>query len=89
MMASDVKMQIQKIQAKIDGLKRKRDIKLAKADAQFEKTRREATDRHNKSYRQVMKEYDPKIVALEERRRKADREARQVWDDAQKSKRPK
>jgi hypothetical protein len=88
MMANEPKIRVEKIQAKIDALKKKREKKLAKADGEFEKTRREATIRHNKSYRKVMREYDPKIAELEEQRRSADREARQVWEDLQKPKRP-
>jgi hypothetical protein len=84
-MASDAKARVQKLQAKIDALKRKREAKLAKADGEFDKTRREATNRHNKSYRQVMKEYDPQIAVLEEKRRAADREARQVWEESRKT----
>jgi len=87
-MANEPKIQVEKIQAKIDALKKKREKKLANADGEFEKTRREATNRHNKSYRRVMQEYDPKIAELEERRRSADREARQVWEELQKPKRP-
>jgi hypothetical protein len=86
-MANEPKIRVTKIQAKIDALKSKRDKKLAKADAEFDKTRREATNRHNKSYRQVMQEYDPKIAELEEQRRAADREARQGWGDLQKPRR--
>jgi hypothetical protein len=87
-MASEPKIRVEKIQGKIDSLKKKREKKLAKADGEFEKTRREATNRHNKSYRRVMEEYDPKIAALEDQRRTADRQARQVWEDLQKPKRP-
>ena len=86
-MAKEPKIRVEKIQAKIDALKKKREKKLAKADGEFEKTRREATNRHNKSYRRVMQEYDPKIAELEEQRRTADRQARQVWEDLQKPKR--
>jgi molecular chaperone GrpE (heat shock protein) len=86
-MANDAKNRVQKIQAKIDALKKKREKKLARADGEFDKTRREATSRHNKSYRQVMEEYDPKLARLEERRKTADREARQVWEELQKPKR--
>jgi molecular chaperone GrpE (heat shock protein) len=88
MMANDAKSRVQKIQAKIDALKKKRETKLAKADGEFEKTRREATNRHNKSYKRVMQEYDPKIAELEEKRKTADREARQVWEELQKPKKP-
>jgi hypothetical protein len=88
MMAKEPEIRVEKIQAKIDALKKKREKKLAKADGEFEKTRREATNRHNKSYRQVMQEYDPKIAELEEQRRTADREARQIWEQLQKPKRP-
>jgi hypothetical protein len=84
--ANDAKIKVQKIQAKIDALKKKRESKLAKADEAFDKTRREAVDRHNKSYKQAMKEYDPKLAKLEERRKVADREARQVWEELQKPK---
>lgn len=87
-MANERNIRVEKIQAKIDALKKKREKKLAKADAEFDKTRREATNRHNKGYRQVMDEYDPKIAKLEEQRRTADREARQVWEELQKPKRP-
>jgi hypothetical protein len=88
MMANEPNIRVEKIQAKIDALKKKREKKLAKADGEFDKTRREATNRHNKSYRQVMEEYDPKIATLEEQRRTAHREARQVWEELQKPKRP-
>jgi hypothetical protein len=88
MMANDVKSRVQKIQAKIDALKKKREAKLAKADGLFDKARREATNRHNKSYKQVMEEYDPKLAELEEKRKTADRQARQVWEESQKSKKP-
>ena len=87
-MASDEKVRVQKIQAKIDALKRKRETKLAKADAEFDKTRREAVNRHNRSYKQVMQEYDPKLAKLEEKRKTADREARQIWEELQKPKKP-
>jgi hypothetical protein len=87
-MANDAKIRVQKIQAKIDALKQKRERKLAKADAEFDKTRREATNRHNKSYKQVMEEYDPKLARLEEQRKTADRQARQVWESSQKPKGP-
>ena len=72
---------------KIDALKKKREAKLAKADGEFDKTRREAVNRHNKSYKQAMVEYDPKIAKLEEKRKTADREARQVWEELQKPRR--
>jgi hypothetical protein len=85
--ANEPKIRLEKIQAKIDALKAKREKKLAKADGAFDKTRREATNRHNKSYRQVMQEYDPKIAELEVQRRTADREARQTWEELQKPKR--
>jgi hypothetical protein len=88
MMADEPKIRVEKIQTKIDALKKKREKKLAKADGEFDKTRREATNRHNKIYRQVMAEYDPRIAELEDRRRTADREARQVWKEPQKPKRP-
>jgi hypothetical protein len=88
MMANGPQIRVAKIQAKIDALKKKREKKLAKADGEFDKTRREATNRHNKSYRRVMEEYDPKIAELETQRRSADREARQVWEELQKPKRP-
>jgi hypothetical protein len=88
MMANDPKNRVAKIQAKIDALKNKREKKLAKADGEFDKTRREATNRHNKSYRQVMHEYDPKIAELEEQRRAADKEARQGWGELQRPKKP-
>jgi hypothetical protein len=87
-MANDAKIRVQKIQAKIDALKKKRETKLAKADEEFDKTRREAVNRHNKSYKQAMVEYDPKIAKLEEKRKTADREARQVWEELQKPKKP-
>jgi hypothetical protein len=87
-MANDAKIRVQKIQAKIDALKQKRERKLAKADGEFDKTRREATNRHNKSYKEVMEEYDPKLAKLEEQRKTADREARQVWENSQKPKGP-
>jgi len=87
-MADEPNIRVQKIQAKIDALKKKRDTKLAKADGEFDKTRREATNRHNKSYRQVMAEYDPKIAELEQKRRTADREARQLWEETQKPRKP-
>jgi predicted transcriptional regulator len=87
-MANDAKTRVQKIQAKIDALKRKRETKLAKADGEFDKTRREALNRHNSSYRRVMQEYDPKLAKLEEQRKTADREVRQVWEELQKPKRP-
>jgi hypothetical protein len=87
-MANDAKIRVQKIQAKIDTLKKKRESKLAKADGEFDKSRREAVTRHNKSYKQVLQEYDPKIAKLEEKRRTADREARQVWEELQKPKKP-
>jgi hypothetical protein len=85
-MANDAKIRVQKIQAKIDALKKKREAKLAKADGEFDKTRREAVNRHNMSYKKVMREYDPKLAKLEEKRKTADREARQVWEDLQKPK---
>jgi hypothetical protein len=88
MMANEPKIRVQVIQAKIDALKKKREAKLAKADGEFDKTRREALNRHNKSYKQVMTEYDPKIAKLEEKRKTADREARQVWEELQKPKKP-
>lgn len=84
-MANEPKEQVQKIQAKIDALKKKREAKLARADGKFDKTRREAVTLHNRSYKQVMAEYDPKIAKLEEKRRTADREARQVWEAQQKA----
>jgi hypothetical protein len=87
-MANDAKIRVQKIQAKIDALKKKREAKLAKADGEFDKTRREAVNRHNLSYKNVMQEYDPKLAKLEEKRKTADREARQVWEDLQKPKKP-
>jgi hypothetical protein len=87
-MANDAKIRVQKIRAKIDALKQKRERKLAKADGEFDKTRREATNRHNKSYKEVMEEYDPKLAKLEEQRKTADREARQVWENSQKPKGP-
>ncbi len=87
MMANQPKIRVEKIQAKIDALKKKREKKLAKADSEFDKTRREATNLHNKSYRKVMVEYDTKIAELEEQRRTADREARQGWEELQKLKR--
>ncbi len=87
MMVNEPKIHVEKIQAKIDALKKKREKKLAKADGVFDQTRREATNRHNRSYRRVMKEYDPKIAELEEQRRTADRQARQVWEELQKTKR--
>jgi hypothetical protein len=87
-MANDAKIRVQKIQTKIDALKKKREMKLAKADAEFDKTRREAVNRHNRSYKQVMLEYDPKIAKLEERRKTAEREARQVWEELQTPKKP-
>jgi len=87
-MANESKIRVQAIQAKIDALKNKREKKLAKADVEFDKTRREALNRHNKSYKQVMVEYDPKLAKLEEKRKTADREARQVWDELQKPKKP-
>jgi hypothetical protein len=87
-MADDAKVRVEKIQAKIDALKKKRESKLAKADREFDKTRREAVNRHNRSYRQLMQEYDPKIAKLEEKRKTADREARQVWEELQKPKKP-
>jgi hypothetical protein len=85
-MANDAKIRVQKIQAKIDALKKKREAKLANADGEFDKTRREAVNRHNRSYKQVIQEYDPKIAKLEEKRKTADREARQVWEELQKPK---
>lgn len=87
-MANDAKIRVQKIQSKIDELKKKRERKLAKADGEFDKTRREATNRHNKSYKKVMTEFDPKLARLEEQRKTADREARQVWEASQKPKGP-
>jgi hypothetical protein len=87
-MANDAKIRVQKIQAKIDVLKKKREKKLAKADGEFDKTRREATNRHNRSYKKVMAEFDPKLAKLEEQRKTADREARQVWENSQKPKGP-
>ena len=87
-MTNDAKIRVQKIQAKIDALKKKRETKLAKADEAFDKTRRDAVNRHNRSYKQVMQEYDPKLAKLEEKRKTADREARQVWEDLQKAKKP-
>jgi hypothetical protein len=87
-MANDAKIRVQKIQAKIDALKKKRETKLAKADGEFDKTRREAVNRHNRSYKKVLQEYDPKIAKLEENRKTADREARQVWEELQKPKKP-
>jgi hypothetical protein len=85
-MANDAKIRVQKIQAKIDALKKKREKKLAKADGEFDKARREAVNRHDRSYKQVTQEYDPKISKLEEKRKAADREARQVWEELQKPK---
>ena len=85
-MANDAKVRVQKIQAKIDALKQKRETKLAKADAEFDKTRREAVNRHNRKYKLVVQEYEPKIAKLEEKRKVADREARQVWEELQKPK---
>jgi hypothetical protein len=85
-MASEPNVRVQKIQAKIDALKKKREKKLAKADGEFDKTRRKAVERHNKSYKEAMVEYDPKIAKLEEQRKTADREARQVWEESQKPK---
>jgi hypothetical protein len=87
-MANDAKIRVQKIQAKIDALKKRRETKLAKADGEFDKTRREAVNRHNRSYKQVMQEYDPKIARLEEKRKTADREARQIWEELQKPRKP-
>ena len=87
-MANDARHRVQKIQAKIEALKKKRETKLAKADGDFEKTRREAVNRHNRTYRQVVREFDPKIAKLEEKRKTADRQARQVWEDAPKPKKP-
>ena len=87
-MVNDAKIRVQKIQAKIDALKKKRETKLAKADAVFDKTRREAVNRHNRSYKQIMQEYDPRLAKLEEKRKTADREARQVWEELQKPKKP-
>jgi hypothetical protein len=87
-MANDAKIRVEKIQAKIDALKKKRETRLAKADAEFDKNRREAVNRHNRSYKQAMQEYDPKLAKLEEKRKTADREARQVWEDLQKPKKP-
>lgn len=87
-MASEPSARVQKIQAKIDALKKKREKQLAKADGEFDKTRRKAVDRHNKRYRQAMVEYDPKIAKFEEQRKTADREARQVWEESQKPKKP-
>jgi hypothetical protein len=86
MMANEPKSRVQKIQAKIDALKKKREAKLAKADLEFDKTRREAVNRHNKSYKQAMVEFDPKIAKLEEKRHTAEREARQVWQESQQPK---
>jgi hypothetical protein len=88
MMGTEPKIRVQKIQAKIDALKKKRETKLAKADAEFDKTRCEAVSRHNKSYKQVMAEYDPKLAKLEEKRKTADRQTRQVWEELQKPKKP-
>ena len=88
MMANEPKARIQAIQVKIDALKKKREAKLAKADGVFDKTRREALNRHNKSYKKVMVEFDPKLAKLEEKRRTAEREARQVWEELQKPKKP-
>jgi hypothetical protein len=85
-MANDAKTRVQKIQSKINALKIKREQKLAKADGEFDKSRRDATNRHNKSYKQVMKEFDPRLAKLEEQRKTADREARQVWEELQKPK---
>ncbi len=87
-MANEPKIRVQAIQAKIDALKKKRETKLAKADGEFDKARREALNRHNKSYKQVMVEYDSKLAKLEEKRKKADREARQVWEELQRPKKP-
>jgi predicted nucleic acid-binding Zn-ribbon protein len=87
-MADDAKTRVQKIQAKIDALKKKLERKLAKADGEFDKTRRDAVNKHNRSYKQVMQEYDPKIAKLEEKRKTAEREARQVWEELQKPKKP-
>ncbi len=87
-MAIEPKARVQKIQAKIDALKKKREAKLAKADAEFDKSRREAVNRHNKSYKQAMVEFDPKIAKLEDKRATADREARQVWEESRKAKEP-
>lgn len=88
MMANEPKDRVQAIQGRIDALKKKRETKLAKADGEFDKTRREALNRHNKSYKQIMAEYDPKLAKLEEKRKTADREARQVWVELQKPKKP-
>ncbi len=85
-MANDAKIRVQEIQAKIDALKKKRESKLARADQEFDRTRREAVNRHNKSYKQILQEYDPKIAKLEEKRKTADRKARQVWEELQKPK---
>ena len=86
-MGNDAKIRVQKVQAKIDALKKKREKKLAKADRDFDEARREATSRHNKSYRRVMEEYDPKLAKLEAQRKTADREARQVWEELPKPER--
>jgi septation ring formation regulator EzrA len=87
-MGNDAKIRVQKIQAKIDALKKKRDRKLAKADGEFDKTRREALNRHNSSYKQVMQKFDPKLAKLEEKLKTAGRKARQVWEEAPKPKKP-
>ena len=79
-MANDAKIQVQKIQARIDALKKKREKKLAQADRELEKTNREAANRHNRSYKEVMQEYDPKIAELAEQRKAAEREARRAQD---------
>ena len=55
-MAKEPQIQVEKIQARIDGLKRKRERKLAKADQELDKSNREAAGRHNKTYKEVMKE---------------------------------
>jgi hypothetical protein len=85
-MPDDAKIRVEKIQTKIDALKKKREKKLAKADGEFDKARREAVNRHDRSYKEVMQEYDPKISQLEEKRKTADRAARQVWEELQKPK---
>jgi hypothetical protein len=46
----------------------------------LEKTNREAANRHNRSYKEVMQEYDPKIAELAEQRKAAEREARRAQD---------
>jgi len=67
----DKQLEIQKIQSKIDALKKGRAAKITEADLAFAQASRAARDQQNARHKEIMAEYDPKIDELEDQREAA------------------